>query len=84
MHGITDLGGGTCAMLYNDKVIAQLNSDKSILLHSQGDRSEQTRKRINTFANYMDLPYKLYADWVLVYRGVEIPFTDGIKLEEKK
>lgn len=81
MYGITNLEG-VIAQLFNDLVIAQVK-DGVIKLSTHGTKDEGMRRYMNKFAAYLDLPFYVYSDWVVTYKGIATDFVDGMELESK-
>ena len=58
-------------------------SDEYIVLNTGGFYSATTKTRMNQVSNQFDLGYYVYqkkGNWFVSYKGVDIDFSDGMRL----
>lgn len=72
--------GSQLMQLYKGKVVAQYSKGE-IALSAHGNKTEEVRKYMNTFAKILDLPFTVYSDWVVVYKQMEFTFQDNMRLK---
>jgi len=69
---------------YHKTCIVQSKIDGAIRLHSGCWRTPTTKNAMNQASNQFNLGFCVYQrdfDWFVTWRGVELPFRDGMILE---
>lgn len=73
---------GFTNVLYHNTIVVSYN-DESISLNSGGYRTVTTKRKMNQASNQFNLEYSVFqkkGDWYVTYRGLTVPFEDGIML----
>lgn len=78
---------GACHYLYHRTAVVAVHPNGAITLNSGGWRSTTTKLAMNQASNEAGLGFHVFArnrDWFVAYRGHEIPFVDGMLLNEDR
>ncbi len=76
--------GQRISVIYHNTVVVERDADGNVTLDSGGWRTSTTKTRMNQASNQFGLGYSVAqraGQWLVSYKGEELPFSDGMRLE---